>query len=170
MSDPESTPEAFGARPLDRAVAKPVPEPTRWAGTLNPEGLVILASRSSGPGGQNVNKVSSKAQVRLNVPECEDLSPAERQRVLRYVAEVRPSLLTQDNEILVSSDETRSFHENRSRAIAQLEALITEALTIKKRRVPTRTPRSAIARRLDVKKRIGAIKRSRGERPDSAGD
>lgn len=152
--------------PRARPTPQPAVEAPKWTGTLNPDSLIILASRSSGPGGQNVNKVSSKAQVRLDLLSCEDLSPSERQRVLRYLSEVRPSLLTRENEILISSDETRSFHENRSRAISQLEALITEALTVRKKRIPTRTPRSAVARRMEVKKRIGAIKRSRSERPE----
>lgn len=97
---------------------------------------------------------------------CEDLSPAERLQVLHYLSEVRPSLLTQGEEVLISNNETRSFHENRSRAIRQLEALITEALIPQKKRIPTRTPRSATARRLEIKKRIGALKKSRSTQPD----
>lgn len=147
------------------AVQRP-PEVRRWSGTLNPDKLVILASRSSGPGGQNVNKVATKAQIRLDVMSCEDLSPVERRQVLHHVSEVRSSLLTQGGEILISNNETRSFHENRSQAIRQLEALITEALTMRKKRIPTRTPRSATARRLAVKKRIGALKRSRSMQLD----
>lgn len=162
MADEASIPDVpgepeTGPRPADAP---------RWTGKLNPDLLVILASRSSGPGGQNVNKVATKAQVRLDVPSCEDLSQTERRKVLRYVAETRPSLLTRDDEILISNNETRSFHENRSRAIGQLETLITEALTVRKKRIPTRTPRSAIARRLNIKKQVGATKRSRRERPE----
>lgn len=104
----------------------------KWNGKLSEDNLDITATRSSGNGGQNVNKVSTKAQIRFDILNCDDLSLEERTAVLKYFSESKSSLLNSDNIAIITCQDTRSFNENRKRAIAKLENLINEALKPKK--------------------------------------
>lgn len=128
------------------------PDNPKWEGSLNPELLDITATRSSGNGGQNVNKVSTKAIVKFDLLNYQDLSLRERTKVLEYVKTHKPSFIVQETFILISCQETRSFHTNRQRAILELEKLITKALTPVKKRIPTKKPKSADLSRLSEKK------------------
>lgn len=111
---------------------------------------IIEFSRASGPGGQNVNKVSSKAQLRWRVGDSLVLSPEQKIRV----REILRNRLTNDGEILVVAEEERSQAQNRERVIERFQELITQALIVPKKRRPTKPTRSSQEKRLKTKKII----------------
>ncbi|MBX3322486.1 MAG: aminoacyl-tRNA hydrolase [Phycisphaeraceae bacterium] len=115
---------------------------------------------SSGPGGQNVNKRATKAQVRLRVT---DLPIAEDAR--RRLIEQAGSRMTQAGELVIASDEFRSQRRNRESCLSRLRILLVTAMNPPRTRRATRTPRWAIERRIDEKKRQSDVKRSR-RKPD----
>lgn len=118
-------------------------------------------ARSSGPGGQNVNKTSTKAVARVSLSDLEGLSEAERERVRTRLA----GRLTGDGELVVYAQEERSQVLNRSAALARLEALIVKAAHRPKERKPTKPTRASRERRLEGKKARSEVKRGRG-RPE----
>ncbi len=114
--------------------------------------------RSSGPGGQNVNKVSSAAQLRFLLARNTSLPVAVRQR-LRRLAGTR---LIDDGSILFKAVGERSQERNRRAALERLGALIEAALVEPKVRKKTRPTQGSKERRIESKKRRGAAKRQRG--------
>ena len=110
--------------------------------------------RSSGPGGQNVNKVSSAAQLRFLLPQNSTLPVRVRNR-LRQLAGQK---LIDDGTILFKSMSERSQEGNRRAAQGRLEALIRAALTEPKIRKKTRPTKGSQERRIESKKRRGAAK------------
>jgi ribosome-associated protein len=114
--------------------------------------------RSSGPGGQNVNKVASAAQLRFLLPLNVSLPVAARNRLRRLAGQK----LIDDGSILFKSMSERSQEGNRRAAQGRLEALIREALVEPKIRKKTRPTKSSKERRIDSKKRRGATKLERG--------
>lgn len=118
-------------------------------------------ARSSGPGGQNVNKTSTKAIARVSVEDLEGLSEAERDRVRSRLA----GRLTMEGELVVYAQDERSQVLNRAAALARLEALIVKAAHRPKERRPTSPTRASRERRLAGKKARSEVKRARG-RPE----
>jgi ribosome-associated protein len=114
--------------------------------------------RSSGPGGQNVNKVSSAAQLRFLLPQNVSLPAAVKNRLRRLAGQK----LIDDGSILFKSMSERSQEQNRRAAEARLEALIRAALVEPKIRKKTRPTKGSQERRIDSKKRRGATKQARG--------
>jgi ribosome-associated protein len=114
--------------------------------------------RSSGPGGQNVNKVASAAQLRFLLPLNVSLPVAARNRLRRLAGQK----LIDDGSILFKSMSERSQEGNRRAAQGRLEALIRQALVEPKIRKKTRPTKSSKERRIDSKKRRGATKLERG--------
>jgi ribosome-associated protein len=110
--------------------------------------LDVRASRSSGAGGQHVNKTASRVELIWNVAASSVLSEEQRQLLKDRLS----SRLSNDGSIRVVSSETRSQHRNRERAEARLADLIRRALTPRNKRKPTRRPRSADEARLASKK------------------
>lgn len=128
---------------------------------LVPEGeLKITATRSSGPGGQKVNKTSSKAVLRWNLMESAEFSDQEKQ----LIREVMANNLNSDDEVVMSERQSRSWHNNRERVIERLNKAVSKALTPKKKRIKTQKPRAADERRLSDKKRQGQKKTERSQR------
>ena len=117
--------------------------------------------RSSGPGGQHVNRTSSKAVVRFPVAATACLPEDVRSRLLVQ----QRSRLTSAGELVISSQRHRDQPRNIADCIAKLSAIIERAAVKPKVRRPTKMPRAAIARRLDAKRRRAETKRSRG-RPE----
>jgi ribosome-associated protein len=149
----------------------PIDEPARPAsdgvelapGVFVPESaLRFQYARSSGPGGQNVNKVNSKVELWIPIIALVALSPSALER-LKIAAGRR---LTDAGEIHISSDSHRTQAANRQAALERLRELIVSAMHEPKRRRKTRPSRAAKQRRLQSKKRRAEIKSNR--RPGAA--
>ncbi len=114
--------------------------------------------RSSGPGGQNVNKVSSAVQLRFLLPVNTSLPVAARNRLRRLAGQK----LIDDGSILLSARSERSQEQNRRAALERLAQLIRAALVEPKIRKKTRPTRASKERRIESKKRRASTKRQRG--------
>ena len=119
--------------------------------------LDVSFVRSSGPGGQNVNKVASKVQLRWRPSASAAFSAVDRDWVVSRLA----SKLTTDGELIVSSGLTRDQGRNRTDAEGKLAELVRAALVRPKKRRATRPSAAAKARRLDEKKARGEKKKRR---------
>jgi ribosome-associated protein len=117
--------------------------------------------RSSGPGGQNVNKVASGVQLRFNIDASATL-PDEVKLRLHRIAKNR---ITQDGVLIIEAKRFRTQEQNREDAVARLVALIYQATEKPKPRRKTRPTLASQTERIEVKKRRGAIKRSRRTAP-----
>jgi ribosome-associated protein len=113
--------------------------------------------RSSGPGGQNVNKVSSAVQLRFLLPRNTSLPGAVRGRLRRLAGRK----LIDDGSILIAARSERSQEQNRRAALERLAELIRAALVEPKVRKKTRPTRASMERRIESKKRRAGTKRSR---------
>ncbi len=119
--------------------------------------LNIEFVRASGPGGQNVNKVSTKAQLRWSVGASPIFSPEQKKRIRQALS----NRLTKDDEILISSDEERSQLANKEKAVARLYELVQNALLVPKERKATRPSKSSRERRLQEKSKRSEVKKGR---------
>ena len=120
-------------------------------------------SRSGGPGGQNVNKVSSKAMLCVVLA---DLAGHLDGATLDRLSRLAGSHLTLDGRIVLTCDESRSQHANKATCLQRLRELIVAARVRPKRRRKTKPSRGAKERRLQSKKQRGEIKQSRQQRFD----
>jgi ribosome-associated protein len=128
--------------------------------TLPASCLTWSASRASGPGGQNVNKVSSKVELRFDLEGCGVLDAPTKDR-LRAIAS---TMLDGAGRVLIVSQKTRDQPKNLDDAREKLRALVLRALVRPKKRRPTRPSRGAVARRLDEKNRASEKKKARSGR------
>jgi protein subunit release factor B len=125
-------------------------------------------SRSSGPGGQNVNKRSTKATVRFHIGAATCITEAEKEIVRSWILSHRPSLFVQaEDSILVSDQSTRTQDANRQRAMIKLTTLVNQALKPTKERLPTTPPPHAEEKRLRAKQIRSRLKASRSDQDDS---
>ena len=106
------------------------------------------ASKSSGPGGQNVNKVNTKVELRFDVQNSILLSDEEKVLVFKKLT----NKINKEGELIVVSQSERSQIGNKDKAIEKLNTLIEQALQKEKKRISTKTPKSAINKRLKIKK------------------
>ncbi|MGV9009332.1 alternative ribosome rescue aminoacyl-tRNA hydrolase ArfB [Brevundimonas sp.] len=131
--------------------------------TVIPEAeLEFRFFRSGGPGGQNVNKVSTAVQMRFDARNSPSLTEPVRARLMKLAG----SRLTLDGVILISAVRFRTQERNRADAMARLQAMLDQASIAPTYRVPTRPTRASKERRLDGKAKRSTIKSGRG-RPGS---
>lgn len=118
--------------------------------------------RGSGPGGQNVNKVATTAQLRWDAMGSRALPPAVKDRLARLAGQ----RMTKDGELVIEAGEHRSQARNRQVALDRLVALIRRAASPPRPRRPSRPSKSAKRRRLEKKRRHAAKKRQRRFDPE----
>lgn len=110
--------------------------------------LIFKAVRSSGPGGQNVNKVASKIEMYFDLPNSFVLSEDQKQILLQKLQ----NRLTKEGILILQCDESRSQHKNKSLVIDRFISLIETSLKQPKKRKPTKIPKAVIKKRLKSKK------------------
>jgi ribosome-associated protein len=118
--------------------------------------------RASGPGGQNVNKVASAAQLRFNVRNSPSLEPEVKERLIKLAG----SRVTEEGVLIIEAKRYRTQEQNRFDAIQRLTTLIQKALVKPKIRRATRPTMTAKAARVGDKKKRGDIKRTRRYVPE----
>ena len=119
--------------------------------------LVAKATRSSGAGGQHVNKTASRIQLSWNIAESPALDDARRERLLRKLS----SRLSADGILTISVSDTRSQYRNRGLAEERMTEVVRQALIIPKKRKPSRPSRAAREKRLGEKKLHSLKKKNR---------
>jgi ribosome-associated protein len=137
-----------------------VPEPIEVAPDVRvpASALSMRATRASGPGGQNVNKVASKVELRVDLERIEGLSDEARQRLRALCAGRRDA----HGHLVVRSQRTRDQHRNLEDARERVRQLVARSLQAPRTRRATRPGPAARERRLAEKKRAGERKRTRG--------
>lgn len=115
---------------------------------------------SGGPGGQNVNKTSSAAQLRWNLWTSKCFNFEEKNRIFEKIH----NILTGEGDVLLKSSEFRDQSQNQSNAFEKLVSLLQKALFVPKKRIKTKPHRGAVKKRLESKKRHGEKKKDRTTR------
>ena len=123
--------------------------------------LKFKAVRSSGAGGQHVNKVSSKVELIFDVLNSSNLLDEEKELLLKNLS----SKLTKGNLFLLSCDESRSQHKNKEIVIKRFLELLINSLKVPKKRKPTKPSKSSIKKRLEKKKKQ-AYKKALRNKPE----
>jgi ribosome-associated protein len=126
---------------------------------INAGELKFSTSRSSGPGGQNVNKVNTKVELRFDVNESPSLSASEKELIITILR----NRINNEGELLIISQSERTQLQNKQKAEDIFYNLVAKALIPKKPRKATRPTLASKAKRLEVKKRRSAIKSLRKE-------
>jgi ribosome-associated protein len=126
-----------------------------------PEALRFTFVPSGGPGGQNVNRRSTKAVLRVAVPAL-GMPPDAADRLRTQAGH----WLTKDDELIIACESERSQHRNRESCVELLGEAVRRALVRPKVRRPTKPTKGAVERRLDAKKQRSAIKKSRRSNPE----
>lgn len=122
--------------------------------------LEVSFTRSSGPGGQHVNKTSTRVEITFDLAH----SPSLRDDDRAYLMERLRSKLDTEGRLHIAAQEYRSQLRNRQAAVDRLEAMLQQAILRPKKRKKSRPSKSAVERRLDSKKRESAKKRERRTR------
>jgi len=123
--------------------------------------LQFKAVRSSGAGGQHVNKVSSKIELSFDLLNSQIFSEAKKARLLAKLQH----RLTNNGVLLMQCGESRSQHKNKELIIKRFLGLIKSSLIIPKKRIPTKIPKSVIRKRLKNKRNL-ADKKANRRKPD----
>ena len=123
--------------------------------------LTFKAIRSSGSGGQHVNKVSSKVELTFNLSESLLFDEDQKERLLRKLQH----RLTKEGVLILQCGESRSQHKNKEIIIKRFLVLIKDALKVPKKRIRTKIPKSVIRKRLK-KKRNRSEKKANRKKPN----
>ena len=121
--------------------------------------FIFQATRSSGPGGQNVNKVSSKVELRFNVKESQLLSEEEK----IVLTEKLINKINKEDELILVAQTVRSLLKNKEAVIEKFYLLLEKALMPKKKRFKTKPTKGSIEKRLESKRVRANIKANRKE-------
>jgi ribosome-associated protein len=124
---------------------------------LNENELTLSFVRSGGPGGQNVNKVSTAAQLRFNIPSSPSLTEDAKERLIAIAG----TRVNSKGDIIIHASNFRSQERNRAEAIERLASLIRRALHVPRKRKKTMPTFSSRKRRTASKKLLGEKKKSR---------
>ena len=119
--------------------------------------LKFSASRSSGPGGQNVNKVNTRVELRLNIEKTSLLSDHEKE----LIRNILKNKINSECELVIVSQSERTQHLNKIKVIQRFYKLVSAALTKKPKRIATHPTKASDAERLDKKKKRSTIKKLR---------
>jgi ribosome-associated protein len=119
--------------------------------------FIFIVSRSSGPGGQHVNRTNSKVELRFNVRASAILNDEEKQIIFINLN----SRINQNGDIQIVSQQYRSQFKNKEKCIAKFYILINKALKVPKKRIKTKPTLSSKIKRLDNKKKHSELKASR---------
>ena len=123
--------------------------------------LSFKAVRSSGSGGQHVNKVATKVELYFDIENSQNLTEEEKAKLKEFLR----NKLNKDNILILQCSETRSQFKNKELVIKKFLDLIEEGLKEQKKRIPTKTPKAVIKKRL-AKKRKTAEKKANRKKPD----
>ena len=124
---------------------------------INEQEIEFVFIRSPGPGGQNVNKVSSAVQLRFNAQESPSIPAEVKQRLIRLAGR----RMTSEGTLIIEARQYRSQEQNRQAAMLRLVRLIQQAAEPPKPRYKTRPTRASVQRRLETKRKRSEIKRLR---------
>ena len=131
--------------------------------TISEKEISFTFSRSSGPGGQHVNKVNTRVTLWFDVQNTDSLTPGQKKRIYQKLT----TRINKNGQLRVISYRHRSQTANREAAVARFITLLQDALHKEKPRKKTKLPRGAKERRLAAKKRRGSLKKVRGGRVSS---
>ncbi len=127
--------------------------------------LGFSASRSSGPGGQNVNKVNTRVEIRFNIVQSSVLTEYEKELILKNIRRK----INSSGELVVTSQSERSQIKNRDKATKKMLSILSESLAEKSERIPTKPTEKSKAGRLEEKRRKGwkkILRKSPDEKKD----
>lgn len=119
--------------------------------------FIFTASRSGGPGGQNVNKVSSKIELRFNIMESMVLTPEEKETIIS----LNRNKISKEGILVIQAQVSRSQLKNKKKSIEKFYCILAKALTPIKKRKRTKPSLSSKKKRLDKKKVVSTKKMSR---------
>ena len=128
--------------------------------SIREDELIFKASRSAGPGGQNVNKVNTRMTLLFNVANCESFTDAQKQRIRTRLS----TRVDKNGRIRIVSQKFRTQKANRRAAVERLQQLLTDALKTRPVRKKTRIPYAVKQRRLEEKRKRSRLKRQRAKR------
>jgi len=128
--------------------------------SIRDDELIFKASRSAGPGGQNVNKVNTRITLFFDVANCGSFSDVQKRRILSRLA----TRADKNGLVRVASQRFRTQKANRRAAIERLQQLLAEALRTRPVRKKTKIPYAAKQRRLEEKRRRSLLKQQRTKR------